>query len=110
MLCTHWSLVCRDLPGAVCRLVIDQPELALAVEGDEEGDVVGLAVLPKGGDAPVPQHPGHGEVEAGVADEEEGPVDCASHQSQAALAHSGSNCMGHLGEDTFECDASPDQY
>lgn len=94
----------------MCRLVVDQPELALAVEGDKEGDVVGLAVLPGGGDAPVPQDPGHREVEAGVADEQEGPVDCASHQSQEALADSGSCCMGHLEEDTSECDASPDQY
>ena len=110
MLCTHWGLVCRDLPEAVCRLVVDQPELALAVEGDEEGDVVGLAVLPRGGDAQVPQHPGHREVEAGVPYEEEGPVDCASHQSQEALADSGSCCMGHLGEDTSECDASLVQH
>ena len=96
MLCTHWGLVCWDLPEAVCRLVVDQPKLALAVERDQEGDVMGLAVFPGGGDAPVPQDPGHGEVEARVTDEEEGPVDCAPHQSQEALPDSGSCCMRHL--------------
>ena len=86
-------------------LVVNQAKLALAVEGDKEGDVIRLAVLPGGGDAPVPQDPGHGEVEAGVADEQEGPVHRAPHQSQEALSHCGSCCMGHLGEDTSECDA-----
>ena len=86
-------------------LVVNQAKLALAVEGDHEGDVMGLAVFPGGGDAPVPQDPGHGEVEARVTDEEESPVDCAPHQSQEALPDSGSCCMRHLGEDTSECDA-----
>ena len=101
MLCTHWGLVCRDLPETVCPLVVDQPKLALGVEGDEEGDIMGPAVFPGGGDAQVRQHPGHGEVKAGVPDEEEGPVDSAPHQSEEPLPDSGSCSVGHLTEGSF---------
>ena len=73
----------------------------LGIEGYEEGDVVGAAVFPGGGDAQVCQHPGHGEVKAGVPNEQEGPVDSTPHQPQKALPDSGSRSVGHLTEGSF---------
>ena len=98
VICTHCGLVGRNLAQTVSPLVVLQPELTLAVEGHKEGDVMGLTVFPGGGYSPVPQDPGHGEVKARVADEEEGPVGRAPHQSEEALANCCPLSMGHLRE------------
>jgi hypothetical protein len=82
---THWSVLSWHFGEQVKRGVVDQAHVALAVERDQEGDVVLVAVLP-GGEQPLrPQVGRHGEVEAGVANEEVALGGGAVHQPEEPL-------------------------
>jgi hypothetical protein len=82
---THRSVLCWDFGEQVQHSVVHQAHVAPVVVGHQEGDVVEGAVLP-GGEQPLRHQVGrHGEVEAGIPDEEVALGGGAVHQAEEAL-------------------------